>query len=142
MTQNQQIDTDKKYIHKELTENIISCFYTVYNNLGFGFLEKIYEKSLVIELESAGLKTETQKPIKVFYKNNLVGDFYSDIIVNDKVIIEIKAVETLIKEHEFQLINYLKASEYETGLLLNFGKKPEVRRKIYTNNFNNYQKNL
>lgn len=122
-----------EYLYQELTSNIISCFYKVYNTLGFGFLEKIYENALLFELSKSGLFVERQKPIKVYYEDKLVGEYFADLIVEDKVIIELKAVDALIEEHELQLINYLKATEIEVGLLLNFGKKPEIRRKIFTN---------
>lgn len=121
-------------LHEEITNLIIKCFYKVYNELGFGFLEKVYENALLIELREQGLKAFKQLPIDVFYKGNNVGNYFADIIVDDKVIIEIKAGENgLIEEHELQLINYLKATDKEVGLLLSFGKKPEFRRKIFTN---------
>jgi GxxExxY protein len=123
----------EEYLHQELTSKIISCFYKVYNTLGFGFLEKVYENAMWIELNEIGLLTERQKPISVFYNEKLVGEYFADLIVESKVIIELKAAETLIEEHELQLINYLKATDIEVGLLLNFGKKPEVRRKIFSN---------
>ena len=134
MTQIERINTDKDYLYKDITDKIINCFYEVYKILGFGFLEKVYQKSLKLELELKGLKCQEQTPIKVFYKENSVGDYFADLIVEEKVIIEIKAIENLVKENESQLINYLKATNYEVGLLLNFGKKPEIKRKIYTNN--------
>ena len=121
-------------LHKEISEKIISAFYKVYNTLGFGFLEKVYEKALKIELESISLDVKNQFPIKVFYNGYEVGYYFADLIVNNKVIIELKAVDTMNKEHECQLINYLKATEYEVGLLLNFGKQPEIKRRIFTNN--------
>ena len=124
----------KKYLHEELTSKIINCFYTVYNKLGYGFLEKVYENSLKLELEKHGLSVEKQKPIKVYYENKEVGEYFADLIVENKIIIEIKAAESLCKEHELQIINYLKATEIEIGLLLNFGKKPEIKRKIFSNN--------
>ncbi|HEX7357835.1 MAG TPA: GxxExxY protein [Ignavibacteriaceae bacterium] len=124
----------EEYLYKELTSKIISCFYKVYNVLGFGFLEKVYENALLIELNARGLYAEKQKPIKVIYENETVGEYYADIIVENKIIIELKAAESLIEEHELQLINYLKATNIELGLLLNFGKKPEIRRKIFSNN--------
>lgn len=122
-----------KYLHSEITELIIQCFYKVYNEMGNGFLEKVYQNSLLIELRNAGLIFEPQKQIKVFYQNQIVGEYFADIVVNECVNVELKAAETLIEEHEFQLINYLKATEVEVGLLINFGKKPEVKRKIFTN---------
>ncbi len=123
--------TDYKY--SDLTEKIIKCFYKVYNALGYGFLEKVYQNALLIELHNAGLFVQAQKQIKVFYNKSVVGEYYADIIVNDCVIFELKAAEAVVEEHEFQLINYLKATEIEVGSLLNFGKKPEIRRKIFTN---------
>jgi len=123
----------ENYLHKELTSSIINCFYKVYNELGYGFLEKVYENALKIELESQGLYVEKQKPITVFYKNNSVGEYFADLIVENVVILELKAAETLCEEHEMQLINYLKATNIEVGLLLNFGKKPQISRKIFTN---------
>jgi GxxExxY protein len=123
----------EQYLHKELTSKIIKCFYTVYNALGFGFLEKVYENALKIELEKNKLFVEKQKPIKVHYDNKIVGEYFADLIVNEQIIIELKAAESLCEEHEFQLINYLKATNIELGLLLNFGKKPEIKRKIFTN---------
>jgi GxxExxY protein len=124
---------NSSYKHSDITELIIKCFYRVYNELGFGFLEKVYQNSLVLELRNAGLFCEAQKQIKVFYQNTVVGEYFADVIVNESVIVELKAAEGLVEEHEFQLINYLKATDIEVGLLLNFGKKPEVRRKIFTN---------
>ena len=120
-------------LHKNITDEIIRCFYEVYNILGYGFLEKVYESSLYNELLGCGLSCERQKKIEVNYKDKLVGEYYADIIVEDKIILELKAAETLCEEHEFQLINYLKATNLEVGLLLNFGKKPEIKRKIFTN---------
>jgi len=135
------MDTDIKIesLYKEKTESIIAGFFKVYNSLGFGFLEKVYENALRIELKDKGHSVQTQFPITVYYENHSVGNYFADLLVDDKIILEIKTVETMINEHECQLINYLKATEYEIGLLLNFGKKPEVKRKIYTNNL---KKNL
>ncbi len=121
------------YLYKDLTEKIIGCFYEVYNILGFGFLEKVYENAVMIVLTERGLLAKAQQPIEVYFKGIVVGEYFADIIVEDKVIIELKAVEGLCDEHDHQLINYLKATDIEVGLLLNFGKKPEVRRKIFTN---------
>ena len=121
--------------HQETTEQIIKAFYNVYNTLGYGFLEKVYENALLIELKKNGFMCEKQKPISVFYENEIVGEFFADIIVNDTIILELKACETLINEHELQVINYLKATDIEVALLLNFGKIPQVKRKIYSNEF-------
>ena len=122
-----------KLLHEELTNSIIKTFYDVYNELGFGFLEKVYQNALFIELRSRGFKVEAQKQIKVNYKTFEVGEYYADIIVNDLVILELKAAECLVKEFEAQLINYLRGTNIEVGLLLNFGKKPEFIRKVYEN---------
>ncbi len=117
--------------HKDLTEQIIGCAYRVYNNLGFGFLESVYEKCLAIELEKAGLNFATQAPIKVFYDNKVVGDFVSDILVNDTIIVELKSVKKISPAHEVQLVNYLAATGKPVGLLINFGEdKVEVKRKV------------
>jgi len=121
------------FLHAETTDLILKAFYSVYNTLGYGFLEKVYENALLIELKKMGLKATKQVPIKVYYKDDLVGDYYADIIVEDQVIIELKAAEAICEEHEYQLINYLKATNIEVGLLLNFGKKPQFSRKIFTN---------
>jgi len=124
-------------IHKELTDTIIKCFYKVYNALGYGFLEKVYENALKIELEKDGLKVTQQKPIKVFYENNIVGEYFTDLCVENTVIIELKVAETISQAHEAQLVNYLKATEIKVGLLLNFGKKPEFSRKVFTGKIKN-----
>ncbi len=120
-------------LHKEVSDKIIKTFYKVYNKLGFGFLEKVYENAMMIELRRAGLSCLKQQPIKVHYEDAVIGDYFADIIVENCVIIELKASEGIVEEHELQLINYLKATDKEIGLLLNFGKKPEFRRKIFTN---------
>ena len=122
-------------IHKNLTNEIIKCFYTVYNTLGYGFLEKVYENAMILELTAIGVKAEKQRPIEVYYKMMLVGTYFADIIVEDKIILELKTAEYLMEEHEAQLINYLKATNIEVGLLLNFGKEPEFKRKIFTQDF-------
>jgi GxxExxY protein len=120
-------------MHENLTGQIIKAFYNVYNELGYGFLEKVYEKSLALELESIGLRVGRQRPINVFYLGRPVGDYYADLIVEGLVIIELKCAEALCEAHEAQLLNYLKATNVEVGLLLNFGPKPAFRRKIFTN---------
>jgi GxxExxY protein len=125
-------------MHKDITDKIIKAFYTVYNTLGYGFLEKVYENALFIELSRMGLKVIKQLPIKVHYDGQQVGEYYADFLVENFVIIELKAAEGIIEEHEYQLLNYLKATEIEVGLLLNFGKKPQFRRKV----FQNLNKNL
>ncbi len=121
------------YLHQDLTEQVIKCYYKVYNTLGYGFLEKVYENAFSIEFVNSGFNIQRQKPINVFYEGLAVGDYFADIIVEDKVLIELKAVDILAPEHENQVVNYLKSTEIEVGLLLNFGKKAEIRRKIFTN---------
>ena len=120
-------------IHQELTDIILKCFYTVYNRLGYGFLEKVYENAMIHELSKNELSCSKQVPIRVLYDEKVVGDYYADIIVENCVIIELKASEVLAEEHELQLLNYLKATDKEVGLLLDFGKKPAFKRKIFTN---------
>jgi GxxExxY protein len=121
------------YLYQEVTEKVIQAFYKVYNTLGYGFLEKVYQNALFLELRKQNFYCETQKQIRVYYEEVEVGLYYPDIIVNNVVILELKASEVLLEEHELQLLNYLKSTEIEIGLLLNFGKKPEIRRKIFTN---------
>ncbi len=128
--------SNENYKHSDITEKIIEAFYKVYNTLGYGFLEKVYENSLFIELREMGLFVEKQKKIVVYYEEQKVGDYYADLIVADSVIVELKAAESLCEEHEFQLINYLKATDIEVGLLLNFGKSPELKRKVFSNKMN------
>ena len=120
-------------LFEEKTKRIIQAFYKVYNNLGYGFLEKVYQNSLMLELRKSGFDCTSQGPIKVYYDGYQVGDYYADIIVDNCIILELKAAESLREEHEYQLINYLKATQIEVGLLLNFGKEPVFRRKIFTN---------
>ena len=121
------------YKHKELTGQVIKAFYDVYNTLGYGFLEKVYENALVIELQKLGLDVMAQARIEVCYDGHLVGEYFADLLVERKVIVEVKAARTLGDGHEAQLLNYLKATPYEVGLLLNFGPKPQVKRKAYDN---------
>jgi len=117
--------------YEEITETIIGCAYRVYNKMGFGFLESVYEKCLLIEMRKAGLDTETQKPITVYYDGEVVGEFVADMIVNDAIIIELKSVRRIIKAHEIQLVNYLVATGKPLGLILNFGeRKVEIKRKV------------
>lgn len=116
--------------YEKLTENIIGCSYRVYNKLGFGFLESVYEKALHIEMRKAGLVFETQKSMAVYYDNEVVGNFIADILVENAVVVELKSVQNLSKSHEVQLVNYLSATGMSVGLLINFGEKGvEVRRK-------------
>ena len=126
-----------EYLHSEISSKVLKAFYNVYNKLGYGFLEKVYENAMLIELKKFGLFAEKQKPIKVYYDNELVGEYFADIVVNNCLIIELKAMENLCPEHEAQLVNYLKATEIEVGLLLNFGKEPQQKRRVFTNDLKN-----
>ncbi|MFQ6678752.1 MAG: GxxExxY protein [Fidelibacterota bacterium] len=121
-------------LYKETTDKIIKCFYKVYNELGHGFLEAIYENSLAILLREEGLEVEQQKELVVKFKNLIVGKYKTDLIVNDKIILELKAAKNIAPEHEAQLLNYLKATNMGLGLLLNFGNKPEFKRFIFSSN--------
>jgi len=117
--------------YEELTEEIIGCAYNVYNRMGFGFLESVYEKCLLIELRKAGFRADSQEPITVFYEGEIVGDFVADIIVDDTIILELKSVRRIAKAHEIQLVNYLVATGKPVGLLINFGEhRVEIRRKL------------
>lgn len=122
-----------KLLHKDLTDQILKTFYDVYNELGYGFLEKVYQNALYLELKNRGFYVEAQKQIKVYYKNAQVGEYYADLLVNDLVILELKATDGLVKKFEYQLINYLRATNIEVGLLLNFGEKPAFKRKVFDN---------
>ncbi len=124
-------------LHKELSESILKVFYDVYNELGYGFLEKVYQNAMYLELKSQGFKVEPQKQIKIYYKNELVGVFFADLLINDLIILELKACDSLVKAHYVQTLNYLKATNIEIGLLLNFGERPEIKRLIFTNNRKN-----
>ncbi len=121
------------YLHTETTEQIIKAAYYVYNYLGSGFLESVYEKSLELRLKQIGHSVIRQDPIKVYFEEELVGDFRADLVVDDKVIVELKAVEDLHPIHEVQLVNYLKATEIEVGLLINFGNKITIKRRVFSN---------
>jgi GxxExxY protein len=120
-------------LHEELTNTIIKTFYEVYNELGYGFLEKVYQNSMYLELKNKGYKVEAQKEISVYYKGIEVGEYYADLVVEDLIILELKAADCIVKDFENQIINYLRGTDCEVGLLLNFGKKPEFKRKIFEN---------
>ena len=121
--------------HSEITEIILKGFYNVYNKLGYGFLENVYEKALFFELTNLGLNCICQCPIEVYYKTEKVGFYIADMIVNSCVILEIKAASAIVSEHEAQLTNYLRATEIEVGILLNFGKAASFKRKIFSSNY-------
>ena len=128
--------TDIEYmelLHRELTEAILKTFYDVYNELGYGFLERVYQNSMYLELQKRGFQVEAQKRIKVYYFETEVGDYFADLVVNNAVILELKAAECIVQDFESQLLNYLRGTEIEVGMLLNFGPKPEFRRKVFEN---------
>ena len=116
--------------YEDITHKIIGAAYRVYNQLGFGFLESVYKKAMIIELTKNNFKVEVEKPLKVYYDNQVVGDFYADLFVQDKIIVELKSIQNLSKEHEVQLVNYLNGLNKEIGLLINFGPSGvQVKRK-------------
>ncbi len=123
----------RRYKHKDVTELIIKGFYKVYGKLGYGFLEKVYSNAMAIALPKLDLAVVQEKAIAVYYEGHLVGKYFADLVVNDAVIVELKAVKSLTEAHEAQLLNYLKATPYEVGLLLNFGPKPQIKRKAFDN---------
>ena len=126
-------NSEDKLLHKELTDRIIFCFYQVYNDLGYGFLERVYQNALYYALIDDGLQCETEKSIKVYHNDRVVGDYRADLLVENRVLLELKASEELNPANEKQLINYLKATDIEVGLLLNFGKRPQFKRKVFAN---------
>jgi len=119
------------YKYAELTEKTIKAAQNVHNSLGYGFLEKVYHNAMVLELRKTGLEAASEKAITVCYDGQVIGEYFADIVVADKVILEIKAVQTVNSAHEAQLVNYLKVTNIDVGLLLNFGKSLEVKRKIF-----------
>ena len=119
--------------HSTLTGQILGAFFNVYNSLGYGFSEKVYEYALALEFEDCGLSVEQQKPIQVYYEGEIVGEYCADILVNNLVILELKAARKILDEHSAQLLSYLKSTKIEVGLLLNFGPKPQHVRKVYDN---------
>lgn len=127
--------------YEELSQKIIKVFYQVYNELGYGFLERVYQNAMYLALKQEGLEVEAQRKVKVWFRGFEIGEYFPDLIVNNCVIIELKAAECLIEEHEAQLLNYLRGTAIEVGLLLNFGKKPEIRRKVYDNEIKKTQRN-
>jgi GxxExxY protein len=128
---------NKNLLHSDITALILKAFFKVYNTLGYGFLEKVYENAMVIELRKMGVEVEAQYPILVYYFEDKVGHYSADLFVSQKVIVELKASSTLHPEHEAQLINYLKGTNVEVGMLLNFGPKPDYKRKVFSNEYKN-----
>jgi len=125
----------KNFKHSEIIGLILKAFFNVYNTLGYGFLEKVYENAMLIELRKLGLKCSNQLAIEVHYDDQIVGDYKADILVEELVIVELKAIETLAPIHEAILVNYLKGTELEVGLLLNFGPKPQYKRRVLTTEY-------
>ncbi|MCP4104441.1 MAG: GxxExxY protein [Desulfobacteraceae bacterium] len=121
------------YKHIDTTDKIIRAFYTVYNALGYGFLEKVYRNAMLIELRKQGMVVTPEAPITVYYDSKAVGECFADLLIHETVIVELKAASRLVDKNEAQLLNYLKSTHYEVGLLLNFGPKPEIRRKAFDN---------
>ena len=122
---------DEKLLHEKLTRSIIGCAFEVINELGSGFLESVYEKAMMIALSDAGLSVECQKPIKVFFRGKPIGDYFADLLVEEKVVVELKVMKALVPEHAAQTINYLNATGIQVGLLINFGK-PTLEFKRFT----------
>lgn len=121
---------ESNFLHSDLTKRIIGCTYDVRNELGTGFLEKVYENALIFELQQQGLRVQQQHPITVSYRGKAVGEYYADLLVEDTVIVELKVVDKLASVHENQLLNYLRATGKQVGLLINFGDKFEVKRRV------------
>ena len=120
-----------RLIHRDLSERVIGAFYSTYKELGFGFLESVYEAALALQLGESGLMVERQHPIVVRFKGHVVGEFRADLLVEDTLLVEIKSARTLLPLHEAQLMNYLKATGIQVGLLVNFGPRPQFRRRVY-----------
>ena len=126
-----------EYLYSDITNEVLNAFYDVYNELGYGFLEKVYKNALFNELTQRGIRCQKEYPISVYYKGVCVGDYYADIMIEDKIILELKAVKTILPEHLAQLNNYLRATNAEVGLLLNFGMEPQKKRVVFTNDRKN-----
>ena len=120
-------------LHEDKSQKILEAFYKVYNTMGYGFLEKVYQNAMLIELDKMGLECKSHLPITVYYEDYIVGDYRADILVDECIILELKAFESLCEANGFQLVNYLRGTDIEVGFLLNFGKRAEFRRKIFTN---------
>jgi len=119
--------------HREVSSLCIKAFYNVYNVMGYGFSEKVYHNALIVELRRLSLNVVKEQKILVHFRGQVVGEYFADIVVNDVLILELKAVKELIDQHEAQVLNYLRATKYEVALLLNFGPEPEIQRKSYNN---------
>ncbi len=119
--------------HHQITDKILKAFYKVHSELGYGFAEKVYENALVILLQEFGLRVEQQKRIKVYFHGQIIGEYIADVVVNEVILLELKAVSKIIDQHSAQLWNYMKATEFEVGLLLNFGPKATFQRRVFDN---------
>lgn len=119
--------------HSDLSEKIIKVFYEIHNELGYGFSERIYQKAFGIALRQIGFKIEEQIPIKVYFRGHEIGEYFADMIVNDVILLELKAVGQIVDEHEAQLLNYLKSTKIEVGYVMNFGKSTTFKRKVLDN---------
>lgn len=126
---------ERDYKHYQITDLVLKSFFSVYNALGYGFLEKVYENAMVVELKKFDLNVQQQVPINVYYEDIEVGFYIADLVINNLVIVELKAAESICLEHEAQLTNYLRATDKEVGLLLNFGRNAQFKRKILDNEF-------
>lgn len=127
------MDEHEELVPREFVDIILKHFYRIYNELGYGFLERVYQNALYFALLDEGLKCETEKPIKVFFDGRVVGDYRADILVENCIILELKATEEFNTSFDSQLINYLKATDIEVGYVLNFGKRPKYSRKVFSN---------
>jgi GxxExxY protein len=130
---NQSLPQKEKLLHEEKTRVILQAFYHVYNKLGYGFLERIYENALAHELSKRGFTVAQQLAIDVYYDGLVMGQYFADLVVDNCVILELKAADQINPQHTAQLLNYLKATDIEVGLLLNFGPEPQFRRKAFAN---------
>ena len=126
---------NSNFQYSSLSSEIIRSFYKVYNELGYGFLEKVYERALLLDMREQGLHVVNQKRLNVRFRGRVIGEYYADLVVEDKVIVELKAAEFIHPSHEAQLVNYLRATDLEVGLLLNFGPKPTFKRRVLTSAF-------
>ncbi len=133
MSQSKEMHPKFESKYADLSENILEVFFKVYQELGYGFNEKVYQNALAIALREAGFKIEIQRPIQVYFHGQLVGEYFADIVVNNVILLELKAAKQIIDEHEAQLLNYLKATDLEVGYVLNFGPTSSFKRKIYDN---------
>lgn len=123
----------QRLLHADVTEQILQSFYVVYGDLGYGFLEKVYENAMCLVLRKSGLEVLQQHPIKVFFDESIVGEYFADLVVSGCVVVELKSVDRICPAHEAQLLNYLRATEIEVGMLLNFGQRAEFRRRVFAN---------